>query len=292
MEDIFDSNVKKKIELDNLKDYTNLLQSSGNTGTSFSIDVYTRKFFRFVVMSGDLTVNNPTDSRSFIPDGTLITYRISDDGTARAITWGSDYVSILGTALPTTTIVGAEIYISFRYSTKYSASGRWDCVNLSNGNIPTVSLLAGGVDDIATGTAGFIDVTTVSVPAGTLSSEGDSITFKFFAEQTGGPSKYLKLFAFGIEILPSQPLNQLDGNTVSGEAVIYRRSNNSINAIVTYTDQIYSPIIKVVSTSNQTLSSTTLSANSHDIIIKGSSSGGGNLTVLGYSMTVNKANPI
>jgi hypothetical protein len=54
---------------------------------------------------------------------TLI-YRIKDDGTARAITWGASFVA-KGTALPTTTVLGKLLTVGFIYDT---VAGTWGCV--------------------------------------------------------------------------------------------------------------------------------------------------------------------
>lgn len=53
--------------------------------------------------------------------------RIKDNGTARAITWGTQYVA-RGQTLPTTTVVGKIMRIGFRVNTTTSTL---DCVAVS-----------------------------------------------------------------------------------------------------------------------------------------------------------------
>jgi hypothetical protein len=54
---------------------------------------------------------------------TLI-FRIKDDGTARAITWGASFVA-KGVALPTTTVISKLLTVGFIYDTVLST---WGCV--------------------------------------------------------------------------------------------------------------------------------------------------------------------
>lgn len=53
-----------------------------------------------------------------------LTYRIKDDGTARAITWGASFASRGGT-LPTTTPLGKVLNVGFRWN---SVASTWDCL--------------------------------------------------------------------------------------------------------------------------------------------------------------------
>ena len=52
--------------------------------------------------------------------------RIKDNGTARAITWGTDYVAG-GVALPTTTVISKILNVGFIYDTANSLN-KWQCV--------------------------------------------------------------------------------------------------------------------------------------------------------------------
>ncbi len=52
-------------------------------------------------------------------------FRIKDDGTARAITWGASFEAC-GAALPTTTVISKRLYVLFIYD---SVAGKWGCVS-------------------------------------------------------------------------------------------------------------------------------------------------------------------
>jgi hypothetical protein len=53
-----------------------------------------------------------------------LTYRIKDDGTARAITWGASFAS-RGATLPTTTTLSKVLNVGFRWN---SVASTWDCI--------------------------------------------------------------------------------------------------------------------------------------------------------------------
>jgi len=57
-----------------------------------------------------------------------IIFRIKDDGTARAITWGSDFEDA-GKALPTTTVTSKLLTVGFIYNT---VTAKFGCVAVSN----------------------------------------------------------------------------------------------------------------------------------------------------------------
>ena len=56
-----------------------------------------------------------------------LVYRIKDDGTNRAITWGASFVA-KGVALPTTTTAGKLLTVGFIYDT---VDSKWGCVAVS-----------------------------------------------------------------------------------------------------------------------------------------------------------------
>lgn len=57
-------------------------------------------------------------------DGDLLEIRITDNGTARALTFGASFQSTTIT-LPTTTVISTEIKILFEWN---SVASKWDCV--------------------------------------------------------------------------------------------------------------------------------------------------------------------
>ena len=54
-------------------------------------------------------------------------FRIKDDGTARAITWGAKFAS-RGATLPPTTVAGKVINVRFEWN---SVTSTWDCLNVT-----------------------------------------------------------------------------------------------------------------------------------------------------------------
>lgn len=57
-------------------------------------------------------------------NGETLLVRLKDNGTARALTWGSEFAS-KGATLPTTTVLGKQHYVGFVYN---SASSKWECI--------------------------------------------------------------------------------------------------------------------------------------------------------------------
>ena len=53
-----------------------------------------------------------------------LVFRIKDNGTARAITWGSSFEAC-GVALPTTTVANKRLVVGFQYDT---VTSKWGCV--------------------------------------------------------------------------------------------------------------------------------------------------------------------
>lgn len=70
-----------------------------------------------------LTLANPTGT---IKNGWGIVIRIKDNGTARAIAYGSEYRA-LGVTLPTTTVISKTLYLGMVYNT---GATKWDVVSV------------------------------------------------------------------------------------------------------------------------------------------------------------------
>jgi len=51
-------------------------------------------------------------------------FRLLDNGTARALTWNATY-AVVGTTLPTTTVINKTTYVGCIYNTNKT---RWDVV--------------------------------------------------------------------------------------------------------------------------------------------------------------------
>tara|TARA_Y100000389_G_scaffold201332_1_gene243787 strand:- start:55 stop:714 length:660 start_codon:yes stop_codon:yes gene_type:complete len=168
----------------------------------------------------------------------------------------------------------------------------------ADGNIIKIfeeeSDLYGEVDAENTVADANVDITTIPVPARTLSSDGDSITVRFHGQTTDGPMKRIKLFVFGVELLPNTPLNTstpgvaTPGHIFSGEVTVYRKSNTIFNACIHFKVTEYAFEQTVYIKSNETLSSTTLTTDSHNIIIEGYSDEIGGITILGSNAYTTK----
>ena len=71
-----------------------------------------------------LTLANPTGTWA---EGQDLMIRIKDDGTARAITWDTNYRAI-GVTLPTTTVINKTTYVGVIYN---STNGKWDVIGVT-----------------------------------------------------------------------------------------------------------------------------------------------------------------
>jgi hypothetical protein len=60
--------------------------------------------------------------------GDLMEIDITDNGTARAITWGTSFASSGNVSLPTTTVLSVLLHVYFEYDT---ASSKWVCVGVA-----------------------------------------------------------------------------------------------------------------------------------------------------------------
>jgi hypothetical protein len=65
-------------------------------------------------MSAATTINNKSTSTP--ADGERMEIRFLDNGTARALTWGTDYVAKGGNALPSTTILSKNLACLFEWN--------------------------------------------------------------------------------------------------------------------------------------------------------------------------------
>lgn len=74
----------------------------------------TYDIFHLTAMSANTTINNK--STTTYADGDQIRFRFLDNGTARTLTWGTDYVAKGGIALPTTTVLGKNLEVGFEYN--------------------------------------------------------------------------------------------------------------------------------------------------------------------------------
>lgn len=86
------------------------ISSSASGNIAPDIDSY--NYYRRTAQAAAITITNPTGTPN---DGDGLLIEIQDNGTTRAITWGSDYAvdSVYGLALPTATVAGKTHFITF-----------------------------------------------------------------------------------------------------------------------------------------------------------------------------------
>ena len=95
--------------------------ASYTTDTGTSLDVSTCDQFEITAQAGDLKFNNPSGTPV---GGQALIIRIKDDGTARALTYDTQF-RVIGTILPTTTVINKTLYMGFIYN---ATDTKWDCV--------------------------------------------------------------------------------------------------------------------------------------------------------------------
>lgn len=91
-----------------------------DTGTSLNCD--NLDGFFVTAQAGALLFNNPTGTPE---DGQVLLIRIKDSGTARALTYGSQFRGI-GSALPSTTVISKTLYLCAVWN---AADSKWDTTN-------------------------------------------------------------------------------------------------------------------------------------------------------------------
>jgi hypothetical protein len=71
-------------------------------------------------------ITSMTTNLSGTPNaGDQLEFQITDNGTARAITWGASFESTGNVTLPTTTVISAMLRVGFEWNT---AASKWDCI--------------------------------------------------------------------------------------------------------------------------------------------------------------------
>lgn len=96
--------------------------ASYTTDTGTSLDVSTCDQFVITAQAGALKFNNPSGTPT---EGQRLIVRIKDNGTARALTYDTQFRA-MGTALPSTTVLSKTLYMGFIYN---STDTKWDLVS-------------------------------------------------------------------------------------------------------------------------------------------------------------------
>lgn len=99
--------------------------SAASTAT-LTPEIDTYDIFHLTAQAAGLTIAN--HSTSTPADGEQIKIRLLDNGTARAITFGTNYVAKGGIALPTTTTISKNMEFGFEWNANL---GKWNLLALA-----------------------------------------------------------------------------------------------------------------------------------------------------------------
>ena len=110
-------------------DNTNTINTDFVAVTINAAPTYTLKNKRIYSISGlNLAITSMTTNIAGSGNaGDMIMWQLTDNGTARAITWGAAFGSTNNGTLPTTTVAGVLMRILFQYN---SANSLWECLEV------------------------------------------------------------------------------------------------------------------------------------------------------------------
>lgn len=97
---------------------------STTSATSLTPDVSAADFYEYTALAAGLTINDPTGTPV---NGEILDFRLRDNGTGRAITWGAQFRSMTAT-LPTTTVANKTHRIRCEWN---ATTSTWDCLAVS-----------------------------------------------------------------------------------------------------------------------------------------------------------------
>lgn len=102
----------------------------GSTTSSATPTINTDNVDIYKITALSTAITSMSSSLSGTPvDGDILEIQITDDGTARGITWGASFVSTTVT-LPATTVISTTLTIILQYYTTSSyGNNKWACVN-------------------------------------------------------------------------------------------------------------------------------------------------------------------
>lgn len=100
--------------------------ASYTTNTGTSLDVSTTDIFVITAQAGALLFNNPSGTPV---QGEKLLIRIKDNGTARALTYDTQFRASSDLALPTTTVLSKTLYMGFIYN---ATDTKWDLLAVLN----------------------------------------------------------------------------------------------------------------------------------------------------------------
>jgi hypothetical protein len=91
---------------------------STTSATSVTPEISTYDTWNYTALAADFTINN--HSTSTPTDGEVMTFKFLDNGTARQLYYGTNYVAKAGVPLPLTTVLGKNLTIAFQWNTNLS----------------------------------------------------------------------------------------------------------------------------------------------------------------------------
>lgn len=100
--------------------------ASYTTDTGTALDVSTCDEFDVTAQAGALKFNNPGGTPV---NGQKLIIRVKDNGTARALTYDTQFRASSDLALPTTTVLGKVLYMGFIYN---ATDTKWDLLAVLN----------------------------------------------------------------------------------------------------------------------------------------------------------------
>lgn len=105
-------------------DLSDLPPRSTSTATTATLtpDADAYDVVSVTAQAGAITVTNPTGT---FKDGQSLTVRLCDDGTSRAITWGTDYDAFEPDNLHAATVTGKTMVFRFMWN---AATSKWDLI--------------------------------------------------------------------------------------------------------------------------------------------------------------------
>lgn len=92
------------------------------SASTVTINTDTTDLYTVTALAAAVTFANPTGTPSA---GDMLRIRVKDNGTARAITWGTSFVASGITGLPTTTVISKTMWITFYWD---EAASKWVCM--------------------------------------------------------------------------------------------------------------------------------------------------------------------
>jgi hypothetical protein len=104
------------------KRITSRIGTTASTST-LTIDADVTDQYNVTALATGMTIAAPTGTPT---DGQKLIIRILDNGTARALTWNAIF-RVVGTILPTTTVVSKTTYVGAIYNV---AAVRWDVIGV------------------------------------------------------------------------------------------------------------------------------------------------------------------